>query len=682
MTFKRALQFPTSQLQRYGVVYLFLMSCLAFVAAYYEMFSWVVSFWDDEGTMIWRIKEYCAGSKLYDQIYSSYGPVYYLYNGLIHSIFGIDITYDSTRMITLVSWVVCALIAALIVFRFTWSLPLAAVAQFLIFGNLSFFANEPGHPEELCMFLLLALMASGLLVERPTQRVIAMALIGVIAAAIVMIKVNLGIFVIFAIAFAILFQLPSTVFSWAGRIVVVASALILPVTLMRSHLDYLWTRVFCFEVTASIAVLLPGLIYTTRASSLRLRDCRTAVFSFVAMLSLIWLVSLAKGVSSYGMLNSLVMANVQANIFSRSWYAPLEMSPLWIPWAIGGIVATLWFDRAIKRDSRNAYLLLSRLKLIFGSFVLLLAAVRTTNPGYTVTVLTLMPGFVTPFCWLLLYPCSPDTKSASFPRILLSATAVFQTLVAHPIGGSQAFFTRILLIVVGALLVGDFLNAPASSPAKISIDLQPAMQAAALSILVMLPFKYVTLANQSRQTYKSRPFLALTGANRIHLPETQTRAYQWLVQNIRENCDILMGLPGFLSLNIWSGAAAPSWASAGGDWMDGLNSQQQSEMISTLSMHDNACIVYSPRLVAVTPGPPDLKTLPLARYMFENFKPAGSVDVALTSSEVTGLHKVRYYLMIRKDRDVVLAPAPFQQTRKFVDIDSSDFVSRTESDHR
>jgi hypothetical protein len=358
------------------------------------------------------------------------------------------------------------------------------------------------------------------------------------------------------------------------------------------------------------------------------------------------------------------------------------MSSLWVPWAIGGIVAALWFDRVIKRDPPKAYLLLARFKLIFGCLVLLLAAVRTTNPGYTVTVLTLMPGFVTPFCWLLLYPPSPDTQSASFPRILLASTAIFQTLVSHPIGGSQAFFTRILLILVGALLIGDFLSAPASSPSRISIDLRPALHAAALSILLMLPFKYVMLIDQDHQTYKSRPSLALTGAKRIHLPETQTRAYQWLVRSISENCDVLMGLPGFLSLNLWSGAEAPSWASAGGDWMDGLNSPQQSEMISTLSMHSDACIVYSPRLVAVTSGPPDLKTLPLARYMFENFKPAGSVDVALTSSEVTGLRNVRYYLMIRKDRDLVLAPALPQQTRAFADIDSSGLTSRTKSDDR
>ena len=58
MTLKGALRFLTSRLESYGVIYLFLMSCLAAVAAYYEIFSWVVSFWDDEGTMIWRIKQY------------------------------------------------------------------------------------------------------------------------------------------------------------------------------------------------------------------------------------------------------------------------------------------------------------------------------------------------------------------------------------------------------------------------------------------------------------------------------------------------------------------------------------------------------------------------------------------------------------------------------------------------
>jgi hypothetical protein len=143
-----------------------------------------------------------------------------------------------------------------------------------------------------------------------------------------------------------------------------------------------------------------------------------------------------------------------------------------------------------------------------------------------------------------------------------------------------------------------------------------------------------------------------------------------------------MGLPGFLSLNLWSGASAPAWASAGGDWMDGLNSQQQFEMISTLSMHADACIVYSPRLVAVTPGPPDLKALPLALYIFENFKPAGSVDVVLNSSEVTGLRNVRYYLMVRKDRNLVFAPDSAQQTGALSHMKSSGIISRTNGDDR
>ena len=303
-------------------------------------------------------------------------------------------------------------------------------------------------------------------------------------------------------------------FLTGGQNAAFAAALILPMTLMKSHLDYLWTRVFCFEVTASIATLLPGLIYTTRSNSLRQRDCWTAILSFVATVVVSgWLARKW----------SFVLWDVQ---FPGSGQLPGKRSLAFLVCPSRDVTALGslgdWRDccRLMVRSrpsneipGRLIYCS-ARFKLIFGSLVLLLAAVRTTNPGYTVTVLTLMPGFVTPFCWLLLYPPSPEAESASFPRILLSATAIFQTLVAHPIGGSQAFFTRILLILVGALLIGDFSPPLRHLLRGSRLTSRPAMYAAALTVLLMFPFKYVMLANQDRQTYESRPSLALTGAKK------------------------------------------------------------------------------------------------------------------------------------------------------------------------
>jgi len=680
MSLERSKLFLRSFSNAYGIVYLFLITCVASIAAYYEIFGWVVNFWDDEGTMIWRVKQYRAGLKLYDQIYSSYGPVYFLYNGFVRSISRTAVTYDSTRMTTVVVWVACALIAALIVLRFTKSLVLATVAHLYIFANLAFFGHEPGHPQELCMLLLLGLVASGLLVGRPGHRAIAMILAGVITAALLLIKMNVGVFMVLGVALAILFQLPSTVFSRVGKVAAAGAALMLPLMLMTAHLDDSRTRVFCFEVTASIAALLPGLIYAGQSDSLRLRDGWTAALSFVGMVAIVWLAALAQGISSSGMFNALVWANLRVNVLQRSWYYPLEMAPIWVPWAVGGLAAALCFDRAVRREPRQTRVLLARFKLIFGVLVLLLAAVRPGLPTYTRIALTLMPGFVTPYCWLLLYAPSPETESQSFPRILLSAIAVLQTLVAYPLAGSQAFFTRSILTIVGVVAIGDFLAALAPSLAKNSIDLRPAMRAAAITVLLFLPFKYMMLANQDRRTYQSRLSLAFPGAKRIHVPETQARAYQWLVQNIQDRCDIVMGMPGFLSLNLWSATTTPSLASAG-DWMDGLDNQQQSEVVSTLSRYPGACIIYSPDLINATPVQRDMNALPLARYILGNFKPVGAVEMSFAKRDM-GLRQVRYYFMVRNDRNLVLAPPIRTQASGLMDADSSRIVSQTKKFNR
>ncbi len=683
----RFLSLPSSTL---AMIYLLLVSCPAAVAAYYFMLTVPINFNDDEGTLIFRVRQYRAGLKLYDQIYSSYGPVYYLYNSFVRSISGTPVTHDVTRMTTVVAWVVCALIAALIVFRFTKSLPLAAIAHVFVFVNLCFFGNEPGHPQELCMFLLLVLAASGFMVERPERRAIAMILAGVITAALLLVKVNIGVFMTLAVALAILFQLPSTAFSRLGRIAAAAAALILPLVLMKSHLDSSWTRVFCFEVTVSIAALLPGLIYAARNSSLRLRDCWTAILAFLVTAVIVCLTVLAQGVSPSGMLNSLVLINLRENVVQRFLYLPLQMAPLWVPWAMGGLLAALWFDRVISRDPRKAYVLLAYFKLIFGVAVLMLAAIsRPAVPATPPISLTLMPGFVTPYCWLLLYPPSADTKSQSFPRILLSAIAILQTLCAYPMASSQGCFIRIMLIIIGAVLIGDSLAAAALSPAKpstarTSVDLRKPMRAVAITVLLLLPLKYVMFARQEGRIYRSRPSLALPGAERIHVPEAHARAYQWLVQNIRERCDIVMGMPGFLSLNLWSAKATPAWASIGGNWMSSLDNEQQSEVISSLSAHADACIIYNPATVSMFPGNRNAaNTLPLARYMFDNFKPAGSVGIAFTEHEFGyGFPDFRYIFMVRKERNLVLTSPLSPEPGALVDADSSHLVPGIKSTNR
>ena len=129
------------------------LTLLGGIWAYYRVFSGF-SFWDDEGSLMTSVKQYLDGSKLYDQVWSAYGPVYYFYNWLLRSSTGTSVTHDVVRISSLLPWLVTALACAWIILRVTDSLVLATLAHLLTLYSLQFFASEPGHPQELCILLL------------------------------------------------------------------------------------------------------------------------------------------------------------------------------------------------------------------------------------------------------------------------------------------------------------------------------------------------------------------------------------------------------------------------------------------------------------------------------------------------------------------------------------------------
>ena len=152
------------------------LSALAGIAAYYWMFTGF-SVWDDEGTLLLTVRQFLGGMKLYDQI-KGYGPVYYFYNWILRTASGTPATHDTVRMSSLILWLLTALVCAWIVLRLTRSLLLASFTHVLTFLGLSFFRNEPGHPQELCILLMMALVASGIASALPRWRLPSMFCLG------------------------------------------------------------------------------------------------------------------------------------------------------------------------------------------------------------------------------------------------------------------------------------------------------------------------------------------------------------------------------------------------------------------------------------------------------------------------------------------------------------------------
>ncbi|MGC1853485.1 MAG: hypothetical protein WA687_13730, partial [Solirubrobacterales bacterium] len=172
----------------------------AAVAAYFALFTQFAPY-DDEGTLLVTLQAFAGGDTLYSDVYTPYGPFYYeLFGGLL-ALSGADVTTDLSRSTVLVLWVGTSLLFGLATQRLTGRLMLGVTGMIAAFGALYALANEPMHPQILCVLLLgaFALLA----VAGPTRRALwAGAAGGALLAALTLTKLNLGVFAVAAVVLA------------------------------------------------------------------------------------------------------------------------------------------------------------------------------------------------------------------------------------------------------------------------------------------------------------------------------------------------------------------------------------------------------------------------------------------------------------------------------------------------
>ena len=609
----------------------------AAVAAYFRIFSGF-SGWDDEGSMMMTVKQYLAGAKLYEEIWSGYGPVYYFYNWLIRSATGLAVDHNTVRIVSAAVVLVCSLACAWMVLRLTQSLAAASVTHILVFRALVFFGKEPGHPQELCMLLLLGLGASGFLAARPQTRWLATATAGSLAAALTLVKINIGIFAILAVALVVLFQAPESWFSRLAKYAAAAAALLLPFALMRVHLNDSATQSYCLVVTASMAALLAGPLGVARPGSLSLRECWAAAAAFAVTFTSALGVLAAQGVPMSRVLTMLVLKHVSLNVNQGAWYLAIALGRIWIAWALIGLAAALFSARAIRHGNQGLPALLRLFQFLFGGAALLIALIA---PRYLI-------GFVTPFCWLLLFPPENAPRPQTHARMLLAAAAVLQTLYAYPLAGSQTYFLRVLLIVAAAVSLLDGWHA-LPRPARFAAMTPVFARLAAATTLAAVALAYTAVAYRATKFYHSLTPLDLPGAERIHLDKEEAEDYQWLVARLRQNCDTFVGMPGIPSLYFWTGKPLPGPAHKPPGplnldaWVLTYSDDEQQAIVDDLSRHPDACAVYHPSGFDVwTQGKFDARGRPLVNYIFTHFKTVGR----------TG----DYQFMIRNERQLEVPP--------------------------
>jgi len=560
-----------------------LLTAQAGFVGYYRIFS-VFADYDDEGYVMISARDFIRGHVLYQEIYTQYGPAFYVWKWLVHTITQAPVSHDATRLTSLFTWLAATLLCSLFVYRATRSLALAAITHLFVFRALAFITNEPGHPQEFCALLLSAAMVVATLPAGATRGRLMTASLGVILALLALTKINLGAFLLLSLAVTLLLFSDRRWLRIVGFAAGAGAALFVPPFLMRAHLSSPWW-LYGLVVTLSLLSATVIAFASRKETAFDFGHYAAAVVGFGATALLLALLCMAQGLSGYGLLHGLIVQNLTLpSVFFT--IAPLAEKAHLVACA-GFSLALLyaWQRRRIESRGRLREHLIPAAKVLFGLVVFYLN-VANVSGLYSL-------NYAAPFLWLVLIPAAAGER-LTFPRALVCLTGLTEALQVYPIAGSQMSNGSFLMLPAAAVCLGDGLTALRRGlPAGLRIRWAPA--AATLLTVVLVFALHARQSNRFERRYAAYAPLNLPGAHRLRLPAKIAATYQSIVSEIKASCDSFVSIPGVNSLYFWTQTEAPTSFNTT-TWMTLFSEEQQRAMLEKLAAHDRPCVVYHAKL--------------------------------------------------------------------------------------
>jgi hypothetical protein len=580
---------------------LLLTICAAFTAGHRAFVS--LANYDDEGYMMWTVKNFLGGHVLYDQVNTVYGPFYYMYEWCFVSLTGLPATHDSLRLVSAAFWVAAALMAFVLLYRVTGSLVLAMCVHLLTFRALAFIGEEPAHPQEACILLLLALGRAFYIADRTRRMIVMGALSGAMAAS----KINLGIFVLVALTVGLTYAQARGWRRRAGCIAASLGALALPAVLMWGRLPETWAISYVALVVLSLASTLLTVRGMPWKSVLGLRDAALAAGAFVGTAAIICCFPLAHGSTLHGLFEWLIV--IPQREYTLSWSLPANIHLTALAWAAAGLLFAWYVAKG-----RVADMWLAMVKLAFGPALLLMCA--TDRYGGLL-------NFATPFLWLVAArPANAGaTPHYALARALLALTGVIQVLYAYPVAGSQVDFVAVFAIVIATICFWEGLSwtwrsglvAPSS---RTRTWLPKAVQVTAALLIASLNLAF---AWDARRIYESFSALDFPGARYVRVEPGKAATLRAIVSRINSSCGTLITEPGLFSFHLWTGKPSPAGVNHQ-VWMSLLDDAAQNAVVREIASDSRACVVYQEEVANLWTNDTDVSAKPAIRFIRENFQ--------------------------------------------------------------
>jgi hypothetical protein len=455
--------------------------CVAF--SFCRLFSTFIVH-DDEGKMLLWTQHLLEGHILYDQVPCPYGPFYFLCRWPLFSVLGIPLTNDATRVLTLLTWWLTAALLAAVVWRFAagtgWATGLAALVGVLEVIHLRVLPREPGHPQELVVLLLAAaLWIAAQMWE--THRRTALFLLGGIGGALLLIKINVGVFYAAALGISVLSLAPRSLVWNALRVVYTLPVLALPYVLLRSRLDEGFTD-FALLVTASLAPCCVLVLWKKAPPAIGFAHLLACLCGVLVVGGLSVGFALWHGSTLAGLRDSLIIG--PAHYFGGTRYGwPLLMPSPTVAWSVACAV----LGCLVIGKSMIPRRVLSALRCFYVAVMLCGVLTGTAFDGTWIC-------WTLPLTWLLLDPPPHDGADLPGPlvRTFLAFSICLQFLQIFPMPADQVHYGSLLIIPGAAVLLIDLYQESVAasewSPASARL-----IQLATLITILAPPFMLMRL---------------------------------------------------------------------------------------------------------------------------------------------------------------------------------------------
>jgi hypothetical protein len=558
-----------------------LFLAIAAIYAFATSFSYFAKY-DDEGYLMVGVRAFLGGGILYQDMSSFYGPFYYFYEWLFHSVTALPVTHDVTRALCIFHWLTASLLLTWACGRLTRSMLVAVFVFMQTVLHLTLLAREPGHPQELVAVLLaLAVLVS----TRGLERKGTLPGLAAIGAALACTKINVGAFYMMALGLLLACHLDVVRAHRNPFLLLVAFVSFLPLCLMRSHISE--PRVSAYAAQVCISILAASAVSYSWVGN-----------SKVAFVRLVQAGGVFLSLTAIFVTILLIMGTPLASLFENLVVRPAEIGdacciPLIAPYCSwSGIVALFSAAALVTLRERVEFARLG-IALAKGMYGVLGSLFLVTDFGGQL-------GYLLPWTWLVLVGVPEDRRlrtDHAFARGFLCLAAVWQGLQAYPVAGTQTAIGTLLPVLIYSICLHDAFTSFVRAPWSVrNLGILSQRTTALMQVLLATGLLYIFSIKwcnpvSSWRYYVSLPKLGLPGAGHLRLPEDQARRYRELATCLQAESDTFITIPGLNSLYLWTGKTPPTSFTMTGELP--LKEHEQAETAQALRKFRRPMIVVN-----------------------------------------------------------------------------------------